>query len=94
MRLFDEFDPGDGFVDSETPELGIAIVPQYRGRGTGNVLLNEMFNEATQMGYQAVSLSVDPNNPAVRSYTRLGFIKVGVWGTSWTMVKRLSRQAF
>jgi ribosomal-protein-alanine N-acetyltransferase len=91
MRLFDQSDPGYGFVDSEIPELGIAIVPEYRGRGIGTALLQEIFHEATKMGYQAVSLSVDPNNPALRLYERLGFVKVGVCGTSWTMVKRLSR---
>ena len=34
-RLFEAEEPGYGFVDEETPELTIAIVPSRRGRGLG-----------------------------------------------------------
>ena len=34
-RLFPASAPGFGFVDEETPELTIAVVPSKRGHGTG-----------------------------------------------------------
>ena len=38
-RLFKQAEPGYGFVDEQTPELAIAIVPSRRGRGLGKELL-------------------------------------------------------
>ena len=38
-RLFEQDEPGYGFVDEETPELTIAVVPSRRGRGLGEELL-------------------------------------------------------
>ena len=35
-RLFPAAAPGFGFVDEETPELTIAVVPSKRGHGTGS----------------------------------------------------------
>jgi GNAT superfamily N-acetyltransferase len=37
-RLFRKDQPGYGFVDEETPELAIAVVPSRRGRGIGEAL--------------------------------------------------------
>ncbi len=85
-RLFDETSPGYGYVNSETPELGIAIHPNFRGMGIGRTLMNEIIKQATSEGYPSVSLSVDPQNAsAVKLYQQLGFVYWGVSGTSWTM---------
>ena len=45
-RLFRRDQPGYGFVDEETPELAIAVVPSRRGRGIGDALLNALFERA------------------------------------------------
>src|ERR1700675_92465 len=65
-----------GFVDATTPELGIAVLPIHRGRGIGRALLNELITQASADRFPAVSLSVNPFNPARVLYESLGFQKV------------------
>jgi [ribosomal protein S18]-alanine N-acetyltransferase len=89
VRLFDETNKTYGYVDNETPILGIAMLPEYRGKGIGSLLLEGIMKEAKASGYKKISLSVDPNNPALRLYERFGFVKIGVDGTSWDMVATL-----
>ncbi|WP_284642352.1 GNAT family N-acetyltransferase [Paenibacillus silviterrae] len=84
-RLFQADRPGYGFIDEATPELGIALLPAYRGLGAGTKLLQALAEEAMKRGYEALSLSVDPRNPAVRLYKRLGFVEKGMSGTSAVM---------
>ena len=88
-RLFEQDEPGYGFVDDQTPELTIAIVPSRRGRGLGEELLTALLERAKAAGHREVSLSVEPDNPARRIYERAGFEPVGINGGSWTMVSRL-----
>ncbi len=60
--------PGYGFVDEETPELAIAVVPSRRGRGIGEALLEALCERARADGYGALSLSVERDNPALVSF--------------------------
>lgn len=86
FRLFDESNPGYGFVDRKTPELGIAVRPAYRGQGVGGKLMEALIQQAQKDGFSSLSLSVDPSNQAaVRMYEKLGFVYCGMSGTSWTM---------
>ncbi|WP_232275175.1 GNAT family N-acetyltransferase [Paenibacillus sp. 481] len=85
-RLFAEPNKGFGYVDEQTPELGMAIATAYRGQGIGTALMSALFAEAKQQGVKALSLSVDPHNQVVRMYKRFGFKEVEVVGTSVTMV--------
>ena len=89
-RLFKEQEPGYGFVDEQTPELSIAVVPSRRGKGFGDELLKALLAQARNDGFEQISLSVEPDNPALRLYERHGFSKVGESGGSWTMVARLN----
>lgn len=89
MRLFDDSNKTFGYVDNQTPILGIAMLPNTRGKGVGTLLLEEAFKEAKAIGFKKISLSVDPQNPALRLYERFGFEKIGVDGTSWDMVVAL-----
>ncbi|MRN53230.1 GNAT family N-acetyltransferase [Paenibacillus monticola] len=85
-RLFDETNKGYGFIDCETPELGIAIHSNFRQQGLGLRLMEEIIQQAISDGYKSLSLSVDPENQvAVQLYEKLGFEYFGVSGTSWTM---------
>jgi ribosomal protein S18 acetylase RimI-like enzyme len=77
-RLFRKEQPGYGFVDEETPELAIAVVPSRRGHGVGEALLGALFERARGDGYGALSLSVARDNPGlVAFYEHHGFLVVG-----------------
>jgi ribosomal protein S18 acetylase RimI-like enzyme len=75
-RLFTAEDPGFGFVDDQTPELAIAVVPSRRGRGFGRELLSALLDRARNDGFEAISLSVAKDNPAIHLYEGYGFEKV------------------
>ena len=64
FRLFRASAPGYGFVDEQTPELAIAVVPNARGKGVGSALLEALLERARSEGYPALSLSVDRRNRA------------------------------
>ena len=72
-RLFNAARPGYGFLDEETPELTIAVVPSRRGRGFGAELLTALLDQAREDGHSRLSLSVEKDNPAVGLYQRFGF---------------------
>jgi ribosomal protein S18 acetylase RimI-like enzyme len=74
-----------GFVDASTPELGIAVSMDWRGKGLGRALLMALIETAREDGYAALSLSVSPLNPARSLYESIGFERVGHSGTSWTL---------
>lgn len=90
FRLFSADAPGHGFVDEDTPELGIAVVPLHRRKGIGETLLRALISEARQQGFKALSLSVAPHNRSRMMYERTGFEKVGEEGGSWTMLLELT----
>src|SRR3990170_3089770 len=64
-RLMTYEEPGYGFVDDQTPEVALAVVPDHRGRGLGGALLRELREAARSQGYSALSLSVEKGNPAL-----------------------------
>ena len=72
-RLFRPDDAGFGFVDERTPELAIAVVPSRRGRGFGHELLTSLLDCARNDGFEAISLSVANENPALGLYEKYGF---------------------
>ncbi len=73
FRVFGGDEPGYGFVDERTPELAIAVVPSKRGHGVGDELLQALIAKAQAAGYERLSLSVEPGNPARKLYERHGF---------------------
>jgi GNAT superfamily N-acetyltransferase len=86
-RLFTEEEPGYGFVDEKTPELGIAVVPLHRRKGVGETLLRALMVQARRDGYQALSLSVAVHNRSRMMYERVGFTKIReeADGENWVM---------
>lgn len=89
LRLMKGAEKGYGYVDDDTPELGMAVLPEYRGRGAGSELLNRVLNAASSH-YRKVSLSVSAENPALRLYERAGFVRARNDGSSVVMVRSLT----
>jgi ribosomal-protein-alanine N-acetyltransferase len=91
-RLFDDSNQTYGYINEQTPVLScMAVFPEYRGQGIGTLLLSKMMSTVREKGFESISLSVDPGNPARRLYERYGFEKVGINGTSWDMESKLGK---
>ncbi|MBU1227046.1 MAG: GNAT family N-acetyltransferase [Actinobacteria bacterium] len=82
VRQLPAEDPGYGFVDADTPELSIAVVPDRRSRGLGTALLGRLLGAVPRC-----SLSVDDRNAALRLYERCGFEVVSTDGHSLKMLR-------
>ncbi len=52
--------------------IDVALLPEYRGRGAGTWLINQILNEGRQLDLP-VTIHVERFNPALRLYERLGF---------------------
>ena len=90
-RLFRRDHHAYGFVDEETPELAIAVVPSRRGHGVGESLLEALVERARVDGYQALSLSVPSDDAALLAfYEKHGFSPVREDETSVTMLRELA----
>jgi precorrin-4/cobalt-precorrin-4 C11-methyltransferase len=99
LRLWTGEERGFGFVAAEIPELAIAVLPDYRGRGIGTRLLNQVLTMAKDQ-FTAVSLSVRSDNPVVQLYERMGFVRVdnsevvnSTGGSSFSMVCQIHKEA-
>ncbi len=88
-RYFTAEDPGYGFVDEQTPELGIGVVAGRRGEGIGRALMNAMLAASST----DLSLSVEDGNPAIELYRKSGFVPVGRFGDATTMLWKRGRGA-
>jgi ribosomal protein S18 acetylase RimI-like enzyme len=87
-RRFDRADAGYGFVSEDVPELAVAVRPEARGAGVGTALLTRLL---AQVG--AISLNVEPDNPAQRLYARLGFVVISAeQGLTMLRVDRFGAQ--
>ena len=88
IRLFNMNNPGYGYMNDETPELSIAVLPEYRNQGIGTRLILDLLERITDL-YPAISLSVSSDNPALRLYQRLDFEVISQFDNSVTMKKTL-----
>ena len=62
--------------------MDIAINPDYRSKGIGTALLEQIIEEG-RAANQVVSIHVEKFNPALRLYERLGFRAVDDRGAYW-----------
>ena len=86
-RMFTEEEPGFGFVDEQTPELTLAVVPSRRGKGAGRELLEALLQNARDEGHRAISLSAAREQAGF--YEHFGFEPVREDDQAITMVARL-----
>jgi ribosomal protein S18 acetylase RimI-like enzyme len=54
--------------------LDVTVLPQYRNRGAGSLLLRRLLDEAGKLG-KPVTIYVESFNPSLRLFERLGFRK-------------------
>ena len=78
-----------GHVDNSTPSFAISLYPEYRGRGIGTKLMQEMLKLLKEQGYEKASLAVQKANYAVRMYKKVGFEIVDENEEEYIMVCRL-----
>lgn len=89
IRFFNENNKAYGYINATTPELSIAIQPDFRNAGIGSKLMDELFAQLIHLGINQVSLSVDIRNPAHNLYLRYDFKEFKREGNSVTMLKEL-----
>lgn len=83
-------DAGYGFVADDVPELGMAVLAPYRGRGVGALLLDACLAQVRDAGHVAVSLSVEDGNSTARHlYSSRGFRPVARTGAADTLLLAL-----
>ena len=61
--------------DSETRIIDISLLSEWRNRGIGGALLQDVLDESARAG-RPVTLHVETSSPARRLYERLGFSEV------------------
>jgi ribosomal-protein-alanine N-acetyltransferase len=88
-RLYRAEEETFGFIDENTPEFSIAILPAYRNKAFGRSLMTTLFEKLRTDGREQISLNVDKRNPALRLYHAFGFAVVREVGVACTMVKNL-----
>ena len=59
--------------------MDIALLPEYQGKGVGTALIQNLMAEAARRSW-SLCLHVETFNPAMRLYSRLGFVKSGEMG--------------
>jgi ribosomal protein S18 acetylase RimI-like enzyme len=83
--------PAFGYVDDNTPELAISVLPEHRGKAVGTLMMARLFELLHERGYKQTSLAVQKENAAVRFYQRLGYKTVCESAEEYIMVKSISR---
>ena len=86
-RLFPASAPGFAFVDEQTPEVTIAVVPSHRGKGTGGELLEALLERARADGFSQISLSAELGQTGF--YEKYGFKELRREDGTVTMVASL-----
>lgn len=64
-------------VLDEEELLLIAVVPEFRQRGIGSLLIDRLFITARARGITRIYLEMRRGNPAVHLYRKLGFEPIG-----------------
>ena len=85
-RIMDDY----GHVDDETPSFAISLYKEYRGKGIGTRMMEEMLALLKEKGYKKASLAVQKANYAVRMYEHVGFKTIDENDEEYIMVCELT----
>jgi GNAT superfamily N-acetyltransferase len=77
FRLFPATRPGFGFVDEQTPEMTVVVIPARQGQGIGQQLVSALLERAKSEGYPALSVSVQRGHADEPLLREQGFEQVG-----------------
>ena len=88
VRIMNDY----GHIDNQTPSLSISLYKEYRNKGIGSHLMNEMLASLKDKGYNRVSLSVQKANYAVNMYLKLGFKIIKETLEEFLMVNELNKK--
>lgn len=88
VRIMNDY----GHIDNQTPSLAISLYKEYRNKGIGSRLMNEMIVLLKNKGYNRISLSVQKNNYAVNMYLKLGFRIIKETMEEFLMVNELNKE--
>ena len=67
-----------GSVVRHVATIGMAVAPEWRGRGVGSALMEEAIRWARSVGVEKLALSVYPHNDVARGlYRKFGFVEEG-----------------
>lgn len=89
-RKFSSDKKGFGYIDEETPEIGMAIKPSFRGKGIGTALLSHIEIEYQKRNIEKLSLSVNKLNKAKLLYEKCGYQFYKEQTTTIIMVKTIN----
>ena len=70
LRLWRDEERGFGYINADTPELSMAVLPSHRNQGVGTRLLLQVLDMA-RAEFSAISLNVRANNqtwPAIADW--------------------------
>ncbi len=88
-RKFKQQNAGYGFINENTPEIGIAVKKEYRNMGIGKKLMTEICSIYKSRNIQAISLSVSQGNKAKQFYLQHGFIITNENNDDYIMMKSI-----
>ena len=78
---------GSGGLKQVVPglfQIGMALLPEWRGKGIGSALLTEMLGWARRHGAYKITLQVWPHNQAaIALYEKFGFEREGYLRRHW-----------
>lgn len=70
--------PQDNPRQKHRGSLGMGLLPEYRGKGIGSALLENVIKKAKQFGLEKIELHVyTTNEPAITLYRKFGFTQEG-----------------
>ncbi len=89
FRLFPDTLRGYGYIDEQTPEITIVVVPTRQHEGIGTKLATALLARAKADGYRALSVSVERGDRDEGHFLGLGFEQVREDGKTLTLRRAL-----